>query len=769
MSTAADVVGVKQPRASFSVTADLVLTSDDADQSVRWTPGERLHHLVEQRCDRFRADRDGDHPAVAGSSPAITYDELDARANRMARFLIGRGVVPGDRVGLLLDEPVAAYVGMLATLKVNAAYVPLDPGAPPDRLAYILRDARVGSVLTRAPRRGLLALTGAEALCVDEARELIDGLESGRLRPAEQGRPLDDLATVLYGADRTGRPTGVAINHAGLCNVVRVAAEVYGLRPGDRMYQGTAIVARGAVEEIWVPLVVGATLVPGPAGNPVGAELAQFLRAERISALRCEPSLLATMDDTLPGLRFLLVSGPACPPELVARWHRPGRRFLNVYGPPEVTFGATWTTLHPDRRVTAGVPLRTNSVMILAAHEQRLLPPGELGEIGVAGICLSSGYLNRDDLTARAFVPDFVGIPNNTSGRIYRTGDLGRITPDGLVQRLARIEARGLVRGHRIEPFVGPAGSSRAMVRAPAAPPTPAVLPTGALPPTATPPPTTAAPPTAASPPAVAPGGGPRPARRASTGQLLLVGMVQAGVGVAGAFLVALAIELGYSWLAGAIGLLDGYLRAVGFGGAVFVALAALPVAAKWLLIGRWRPAEIPIWSLHYVRFWMVRTLLRISPLARFGGSPLYVLYLRALGATIGKGVTVFTGSIPVCTDLLGIGDGAVVRRGAVLPGYRAEAGWIRTGRISIGADAIVGEASVLDIDTGLGDSAQLGHASALHAGATVPAGRRYHGCPAEEARTDFAGVEPRACGTRRRFGYGLLQRWRPCSGPRRC
>ena len=733
-STAVEDAGAKQPRAAFSVVADLVLTSDDADQSVRWRPGERLHQLIEQRCARFRADRDTAHLAVARGALAITYDELNARANRMARYLISRGVLPGDRVGLLLDEPVAAYAGMLAVLKINAAYVPLDPDSPPDRLAYIVRDARVGSVLTRTHLRGLLTNGTARTLCVDEAQGLIDGMGSGRLRPAEQGRAVDDICCITYGCDSTGRPTGIAIDHAGICNFVRVAAEVYGVRPDDRVYSATAIAVDDAVHEIWVPLFVGATLVPGPGHPLLGAELAEFLRAERVSALCCGPAQLATMDDTLPGLRFLLVSGQACPQELVARWHRPGRRFLNAHGPIEATVATTWTTLHPDRPVTAGVPLPTYSVVILDEHEQRLLPPGEVGEIGVAGVGVSPGYVNRDDLMPRAFVPDFVGIPNNSSGRIHRTGERGRITPGGLVAGLGRVADRTTIRGHRVEP-----------VTVADRPPNPKVGTQGAE--------TT----TGAAPSRGVPGGR-RAVRRAPSWQLLLTGVLQATIGVAGLFLVATGIELGHRLLAGAGGLLDGYLRAAAFGGAVFVALSALPVAAKWLLIGRWRPAEIPIWSLSYLRFWVVRGLLRISPLARFGDSPLYVLYLRALGARIGKGVAVFTESIPVCTDLLSIGDGAVIRRGALVPGYRAESGWIRTGRISIGRDAIVGAAAVLDVDTTLGDSAQLGHASALPAGATVPAGRRYHGSPAREARTDFAGLEPRPCGTGRRFGYGLFQ-----------
>ncbi len=166
----------------------------------------------------------------------------------------------------------------------------------------------------------------------------------------------------------------------------------------------------------------------------------------------CVPTLLATLEDDLPALRFLLVSGEACPHDLIVRWHRPGRRFLNVYGPTEATVSATWAVVDPDRPVTIGVPLPTYSTVILDPDDPgRALPHGEVGEIGIAGVGLAKGYVNRDDLTAAAFVPDFLGVPGNVSGRIYRTGDLGRVTADGEIEYLGRIDLQVKIRGYRIE------------------------------------------------------------------------------------------------------------------------------------------------------------------------------------------------------------------------------------------------------------------------------------------------------------------------------
>lgn len=223
-------------------------------------------------------------------------------------------------------------------------------------------------------------------------------------------------------------------------------------------------------------------------------------------------------------------------------------------------------------------------------------------------------------------------------------------------------------------------------------------------------------------------------------------------------YLGALAFSAGYGWISAGSGVVALYLRSVVVGGLFFVGLCTLPIALKWLLIGRWRPQQIRIWSLGYVRFWLVRVLVRANPLVLMAGSPVYVLYLRALGAKIGPGVAIFSVDVPVCTDLLRIGAGTVIRKDSHFSCYRARAGMIETGTVTIGKHALVSESTVLDIDTSLGDHAQLGHASALHATQSVPDGQRWHGSPAQPTDTDFAGVEPVPCSLARRFLFGLGQ-----------
>ncbi|MFG2602121.1 Pls/PosA family non-ribosomal peptide synthetase [Streptomyces sp. NPDC048514] len=213
----------------------------------------------------------------------------------------------------------------------------------------------------------------------------------------------------------------------------------------------------------------------------------------------------------------------------------------------------------------------------------------------------------------------------------------------------------------------------------------------------------------------------------------------------------------GYEWIADGVGVFDTYLRSLAFGGGGFIAMCMFPVVAKWLLIGRWKPTEFPVWGLSYLRFWLVKVLLHANPMVFLVGTPLYVLYLRVLGARIGKGVTILSRSVPVCTDLLTIGAGTLIRKDSFFLGYRAHAGRIQTGRVTLGRDVFIGEKTVLDIDTSMGDGAQLGHTSALHRGQAVPDGRHWHGSPAEPTHIDYLRVAPAKVGTGRRTWYGLL------------
>jgi non-ribosomal peptide synthetase-like protein len=246
---------------------------------------------------------------------------------------------------------------------------------------------------------------------------------------------------------------------------------------------------------------------------------------------------------------------------------------------------------------------------------------------------------------------------------------------------------------------------------------------------------------------------------RAGAFQYVLSGALQLLAVVGYLYGAALVFVAGYEWISAGSGAIDLYLRTVLFSAATFLGACLLPVLLKWALVGRWKPEPIRVWTLAYVRFWIVKTLVQRHPLVLLAGTPLYSLYLRALGARIGRDTVILSRRAPVCTDLLTVGDGTVIHKDSFFPCYRAEAGVIQPGRVTLGNDVVVGETAVLDIETSMGDGAQLGHTSSLQAGQSVPAGERRHGF-AGQARSeiDYRGVEPLSTGTARKVAYSTAQ-----------
>jgi non-ribosomal peptide synthetase-like protein len=250
----------------------------------------------------------------------------------------------------------------------------------------------------------------------------------------------------------------------------------------------------------------------------------------------------------------------------------------------------------------------------------------------------------------------------------------------------------------------------------------------------------------------------PAEVRPGSNARYALTGFAQLIFYALAAFLAGYLLDLGYLWVSGTPDLLQSFLRAVGFSVATFVGLAALPVVVKYALVDRFTPVEIPLWSARYLKFWIVKTLIQINPMVLFVGSPLYLFYLRALGVNIGKNVAIMSRTVPVATDLITIADGTVIHKDSMFQGYQAEGAVLRLGPVSLGREAWVGEKTVLDIHTVLGDGATLGHSSALHPGQSVPEGATWHGSPAEPAAAQYRSVAPLPPSTGRKVGYTMLQ-----------
>jgi non-ribosomal peptide synthetase-like protein len=406
-----------------------------------------LHQLFERQAD----DRPN-HVAIIYQSQPISYGEVEARSNQLARFLSKQGVVRGSRVALLLPRSPELYIAILAILKAGGAYVPLDPEYPVDRIEYILSDGEIETIVTTTELANKKNLQLGNIVCVDSCQEKLALELPARFDRDWVGVGSRDLSYVIYTSGSTGRPKGVEIEHRSSRNYIQVVNEtVYHVTPADRVYQGFSIAFDASVEEVWCTFAAGAALVVGSIEQTrSGMDLAHFLTEQKVTVLSCVPTLLAMMEIEVPTIRLLILGGEQCPQELATRWCNDSRRVVNTYGPTEATVVTTWHECHPDRIITIGKPLPTYQVYILDS-ELEPVPHGVEGEIHIGGICLARGYVNRPDLTAEKFIPNPFTFNPESSDRLYKTGDLGSWNNEGEIQFLGRIDGQVKLRGFRIE------------------------------------------------------------------------------------------------------------------------------------------------------------------------------------------------------------------------------------------------------------------------------------------------------------------------------
>ncbi len=392
-----------------------------------------------------------------------TYAELESRANALAAWLRWRGIGGGDFVAFWLPRSPEVYAALLAILKCGAAYVPLDPDYPADRVAFILHDAGAKLLLTTAELAATIPAGAASVVALDRLLPDLARNSSAHLTPRDTGLRPDDTAYVIYTSGSTGRPKGVPITHRSVCNLVRAEAKIFGVCPEDRVYQGFSVAFDASVEEIWLAFFSGATLVPATAeGVRAGPALAANLREARITVLSCVPTMLALVAEDVPSIRLLILGGEVCPQDLVKRWWRAdgSRRIVNTYGPTEATVIATYADCTPDEPVTIGQPVPNYRVHIID-ESFNAVPDGTSGELCISGVGLSPGYLNRPELTAEKFIANPFATPHANGhplppheqfhARLYRTGDLARINASGNIEFLGRIDSQVKLRGFRIE------------------------------------------------------------------------------------------------------------------------------------------------------------------------------------------------------------------------------------------------------------------------------------------------------------------------------
>ena len=427
----------EQPVAELDVLPD----ADRADLSA-WSTGTPavypdvcVHELIEAQ-----AARTPDAVAVVGDQ-TLTYAELDARANHVARRLVAAGVQVDDRVAVHADRGVGLVIGLLACLKAGAAYVPVEPDLPATRLAALVADC--GAVAVLSDRGGDFG-----------GLPVIDPGEPGTAAAPRTGVRPDHLAYVIYTSGSTGRPKGVMVEHRSVVNRLLWMLDAYGIDAGETFLQKTPYGFDVSVWEFFLPLLCGARLVLAePGGHRDPEYLAGVLRGEGVTTVHFVPSMLAAFlahpaASASTALRRVVCSGEALPDALADRFHQvlPGVELHNLYGPTEAAVDVTAAACPPGASVTLGGPIANTSVHVVDAAGL-LAPVGVAGELWIGGVQVARGYLDRPELTADRFIDNPFG-----EGRVYRTGDMVRWRPDGSLDYLGRLDFQVKVRGFRVEP-----------------------------------------------------------------------------------------------------------------------------------------------------------------------------------------------------------------------------------------------------------------------------------------------------------------------------
>ncbi|MGA7437302.1 MAG: amino acid adenylation domain-containing protein [Luteibacter sp.] len=411
-----------------------------------------LHQLFEEQ-----VRRSPDHVAVVYDRTSLTYAQLNAQANQLARHLRTLGVGPDALVGLCTERSLGMIVGLYAILKAGGAYVPLDPTYPADRLTTIVEDAKPAAILTQRHLRDVAPVVpGVPVIGLDDEMHAWAGQGEDNL--ASTAGP-DHLAYVIYTSGSTGKPKGVGIEHRGIVNRLQWMQEAYALTPDDRVLQKTPFSFDVSVWEFFWPLLEGATLVVAkPGGHQDVSYLSNLIDAQAITTAHFVPPMLDVfLNEVEPGsgrsLRKVMCSGQALPMELQQRFFATWDHveLHNLYGPTEASVDVTYWQCRQQSTlgsVPIGYPIANIQIHILDDFNQPV-PVGVVGHLYIAGVGLARGYVNRPDLTEAVFVPNpFSTVPG---ARMYRSGDLARYLPDGNIEYLGRSDHQVKIRGLRIE------------------------------------------------------------------------------------------------------------------------------------------------------------------------------------------------------------------------------------------------------------------------------------------------------------------------------
>lgn len=402
-----------------------------------------IHQLIEQQ-----VKRQPDNFAVVFADQRLTYRELNARANQLARYLHQVvGVGQETLVGICVERSVEMLVGVLAILKAGGAYIPLDPVYPLERLAFMLEDSQVKVLLTQEKLVKKLPEHHAQVICLDTDWSRISQESTENLMSKVQP---DNLAYVIYTSGSTGTPKGVLVAHQGLCNLAQTQIATFNVSSASRVLQFASLSFDASISEVVMALCSGSELYLVTSFSLLlGTTLWQFLQEQAITHITLPPTVLATLPaEEIPTLQTIVVAGEACSTELATTWSQ-GRCFYNAYGPTEYTVCATINKYNQgDTKLHIGRPIANTQIYLLDSDRQPVAM-GVVGELYIGGVGLARGYLNRPDLTAQKFIPN--PFSNEPGSRLYKTGDLARYLNDGNIEFIGRIDHQIKLRGFRIE------------------------------------------------------------------------------------------------------------------------------------------------------------------------------------------------------------------------------------------------------------------------------------------------------------------------------
>ncbi|HAJ59259.1 MAG TPA: non-ribosomal peptide synthetase [Cyanobacteria bacterium UBA8543] len=411
-----------------------------------------IHQLFEEQVEQTP-----DNIALVYENQQLTYAELNAQANKIARYLQGLGVKPEVLVGVCITRSLSMLVGLLGILKAGGAYVPLDPSLPTQRLAFVINDTQMPVLLTQKHLAARLPTEGTKIVCLDADWESI--VLHDTQNPTSPVTP-ENLAYVIYTSGSTGKPKGTLIPHRGLVNYLSWCTQAYAVEQGKGSPVHSSIAFDMTITGLFSPLLVGRTVELLP--ETVGVEsLCRSLHENcNYSLVKLTPAQL-----TLLGQQFsaqeaagrtqaLIIGGENLLAEHIAFWQNaaPDTALINEYGPTETVVGCCVYQVpkgqHHSGVIPIGRPIANTQLYVLDRYLQPM-PVGVPGELYIGGLGLARGYLNRPDLTADKFIPD--PFSNQPGARLYRTGDLAYHRPDGNLELIGRIDHQVKLRGFRVE------------------------------------------------------------------------------------------------------------------------------------------------------------------------------------------------------------------------------------------------------------------------------------------------------------------------------